>query len=377
MDPTTLLTAVLVAVGLLGADAVMYSGSVVVDVAPPPKIEGLSIERSTLDAAFQDKLNDIARTSSVVQPIEIRPSSEVGIGMALAESAGVQSVATALQGSIGFNPDRVRFALYLDGDQLRGLVSGSGHATKAFSNVMTPNKGESLMAFVQRCALWGASQLAPYATTLYLLEQHSADKDFTDVIAQAEHAKSLLPPTPRNFERSLFDNVLGLVALFKNDKQAARDAFDRAMRSDPTNSVPFLNAAFTDLQFDEYQRATERMAQLIRLAPPENKVLLSTAYATLGAALMGLKDLKDADHALVEAARINPQSATTLHLWSEEKDLAGDKARAAQLERDAMAQTATFENYAEIAALYFHLAWGDNQPVVRNQFSNPGVVSFH
>jgi predicted Zn-dependent protease len=377
MDPTTLLTAVLVAIGLLGADAVMYSGSVVVDVAPPPKVEGLSIDANTLDTAFQDKLNDIARTSSVVQPIEIRPSSEVGIGMALAESAGVQNVASALQGSIGFNPDRLRFALYLDGDQLRGVVSGSGHATKTFSNIIVPNKGEPLMAFVQRCALWGASQLAPYATTLYLLEQHSADNDFTDVVALSEHEKSLLPPTPRSFERSLFDNILGLVALFKNDKQGARDAFDRAMRSDPTNPVPFLNAAFTDLQFDDYQRAVDRMTQLIRRAPPENKALLSTAYATLGAALMGLKDLKDADRALTEAVRINPRSAVSLHLWSEEKELAGDKAGAAQLDQRAMAQTATFENYAEVAALYFHLSWGDNQPVTRSEFANPGVVSFH
>jgi tetratricopeptide (TPR) repeat protein len=171
--------------------------------------------------------------------------------------------------------------------------------------------------------------------------------------------------------------VLGLVALFKNDKQAARDAFDRAMQSDPTNVVTFLNAGFTDLQFDEYQRASERMQQLIRLAPPENPVMLSTAYMTWGAALMGLKDLKNADLVLAKAVEINPNSATALHLRSEEKKLAGDTAAAARFEEEAMWQTATFENYAEVAALYFHLSWGDNEPVVRNTFSNPGVVAFH
>jgi Tetratricopeptide repeat len=377
MDPTTLLTAILVAVGLLGTDAVIYSGSVIVDVAAPPKIESVSIDKATLEVEFNDKLNEIARTSSVVRPIEIRPSSEQGLGMSLAEAAGVQSVASALQGTFGFNPDRLRFALYTENDQLRGLVSGSSHLTKSFRTVMVPYKDEKLLAFVQRCALWGASQLAPYSTALYLLEQHSSDGDFTDVIALANHSLSLLPPTPRSFDRSLLQNVLGLVALFKNDKQAARDAFDRAMQSDPTNVVTFLNAGFTDLQFDEYQRASERMQQLIRLAPPENPVMLSSAYMTWGAALMGLKDLKNADLVLAKAIEINPNSATALHLRSEEKALAGDAAAAARLQEEAMWQSATFENYAEVAALYFHLSWGDNEPVTRNTFSNPGVVAFH
>jgi tetratricopeptide (TPR) repeat protein len=376
MDPTTLLTAIVVALGLLGADAVMNSGSVIVDIAPPPKIEGMSIDKATLEVEFEDRLNAIARTNSVVRPIEIRPSSEMGLGMALAETAGVQSVAIALEGSVGVKPDRLRFALYTEGDQLRGLVSGS-HLTTNFRAVMTPYKDEKLLAFVQRSALWGASQLAPYTTTLYLLEQHAVDKDFTDVIALTEHAKALLPPTPRSFDRGLLENVIGLVALFGNDKQRARDAFDRSMRSDPTDPVPFLNAAFTDLEFDDNQRAADRMAQLIRLAPPANKALLSTAYFTWGAALMGLKDLKNANLMLAKAVEINPSSATALHLWSEAKELEGDKAAAARLEREAMAQTASFENYAEVAALYFHLSWGDNQPITRSEFANPGVVSFH
>jgi hypothetical protein len=49
----------------------------------------------------------------------------------------------------------------------------------------------------------------------------------------------------------------------------------------------------------------------------------------------------------------------------------------ARLAVRSMEQTATFENYAEVAALYFHLSWGENEPVTRSQFSNPGVVTFH
>jgi tetratricopeptide (TPR) repeat protein len=298
--------------------------------------------------------------------------------MALAEAANVQNVAFALQSTLGFRPDRLRFSLFEADGKMGALVSGTGHLTGSFRTVIVPNKDEPLLAFVQRCALWGASELAPYSTTLYLLQLHANDGNFTDVVALAEHAKSMLPPTPRNFDRALFDNALGLVALFKNDKQGARDAFDRAMRSDPTDPVPFLNAAFTDLEFDENQRAADRMAQLIQLAPPQNPVLLSTAYTTWGAALMALKDTKGADRMLAEAARINPESSTALHLWSENKEVEGDKVEAARLATESLARTATFENYAEIATLYFHLSWADSQTTTtRSQFSNPGIVSFH
>ena len=265
----------------------------------------MSIDQTTLEVEFEDQLNVIARTNSVVRPIEIRPSSELGLGMALAKTAGVEGVARALEGSIGFKPDRLRFALYTEDDQLRGLVSGS-HLTTNFRAVMVPYKDEKLIAFVQRCALWGASQLAPYTTTLYLLERHAADKNFDDVTALTAHAEALLPPTPHSFDRGLLENVSGIVALFKNDKQGARDAFERSMQAYPGNPVPFLNAAFTDLEFDENQRAADRMEQLLRLAPPQNKILLSTAYLTWGAALMGLKDLKQADRMLAMAVQANP-----------------------------------------------------------------------
>jgi hypothetical protein len=49
------------------------------------------------------------------------------------------------------------------------------------------------------------------------------------VVAAIDNGKALLPPTPISFDRSLFGNLLGLVALFKNDPQSARLAFDTAI----------------------------------------------------------------------------------------------------------------------------------------------------
>jgi hypothetical protein len=53
------------------------------------------------------------------------------------------------------------------------------------------------------------------------------------------------------------------------------------------------------------------------------------------------------------------------------------RSQADQLHQQALGVAGSFENYAEIAALYFQLAWQDHQPVVRSKFANPAIVSFH
>ena len=114
-----------------------------------------------------------------------------------------------------------------------------------------------------------------------------------------------------------------------------------------------------------------------KIAPPENKVLLASAYMTWAAALMGLHQLDGADRLLAAGAQFTPDSATLFGLWAEERRLQGDPKTADQLDRRAQENAATFENYAEVAALYFHLAFENNRPVELNKFSNPKGVSFH
>jgi tetratricopeptide (TPR) repeat protein len=377
MDLTTLAIAVLLGLGLLGADTVINSGSVSIEVAIAPKVDTISVDEPTLAAEFQDQFDAISSTQSLVRPMEIRSRDEQGIGMALAESLNAQKVGYALQRQFGFKPDTIRFTLFVDNGALRGLVHGHSHLIGNINQVMVPLEGEALIPFVQRCALWSASQLAPYSTALHLLQKHAVDGDFTDVIALIHRAKALLPPTPISFDRALFDNLLGLVALFKKDPHVARKAFDDAMFGDPTNPVPFLNAALTDMELDDNRKAADRMEALLRIAPPENHVLLATTYLTLGAARLGLRDIPGADEMLAKAVEANPQSATAFTLWAEAKQLEGDQAAADRLERKAREASATFENYAEIAALYFHLSWRNGEPLTRNKFSNPGIVTFH
>jgi tetratricopeptide (TPR) repeat protein len=378
MDLTTLAAAMFLALGLIGADAVIHAGSIVSEVTSAPQMSGETIDQKTLEAEFDDQLFQISHVQSVVNPPEIRTSHDQGLGMALAQAVDAAGIAYALQAQFGYAPDRLRLALYLEHGELRGQVSGITRNIGTFRQVITPYKDEPLLPFVRRCALWSASRIAPYATALYLLQKHSTDKDFTDVFALIDHTKSELPPTPVSFDKSVLDNLRGIALLFQNKPAAAQEAFDLAMAEDPSNPVAEINAAFADLQLDKYQQGTDRMRSLIHDRPPANKMLLATAYMTLAAAEMGgLHNLPEADRMLAKATELAPDSAAAFYLWAELKGLQGDNASAARYERQAQLNTATFENYGEVAALYFHLSWRNNEAVTLSKFTNPTIVSFH
>ncbi len=378
MDITALAAALLVAFGLLTADAVMNFDNVAVEVVAPPRSDKVSIDEATLEQVFENELHAVGDTKSLVDPPEIRAHRKQGVALALAEAARVEGVARALQTEMGYAPDRLRLALYLQNGALRGLITGYGRSHGSFEQMFAPAEDEALPTFVRRTAFWGASQLAPYSAALYLLQRHASNKDFTDVLALADQEEAKLPPTPVNRQRSLYRNLRGIVAMFQGEPKSARAAFAAAVSADGSNPAAVLNLAFAEVEVDEYQQAAERMEHLIQEAPPANTVLLATAYMTWAAAEMGLRDVARADVLLAKALQIYPTSATGYDLWAEAKELQGDHAGAAALHRKALEATAdAFENYAEIAALYFHLSWQDNQPVTRNKFASAPRVTLH
>ena len=118
--------------------------------------------------------------------------------------------------------------------------------------------------------------------------------------------------------------------------------------------------AFTDIQLNHASAAAARMRTLVETHPPADKVLLATAYVTWAAARMSLQDLDEAEMLVSTAAGINPGSGAALELWAELRGLKGDAAGADRLRLRARQSNAAFENYAEIASLYFQLAWRDN-----------------
>jgi tetratricopeptide (TPR) repeat protein len=225
------------------------------------------------------------------------------------------------------------------------------------------------VSVVHRAAVFGVAKIEPYFTALYLIEAHAQDHNFAEVEGLIEQVNSQLPPTPVNFDRSLLENLQGIIQLSNNKPIEAAAWFHRAAASDPEGDAPLLNGAFVDVQQGRYREATEHMDQLLSTKPPTDETLLCTAYMTWGAALVGLQDPAGADAKLARATEVNPESATAWQLWSEIKRMAGDSAAADALHAKALKYSAGFENYAEVAALYFKLAWSKDQPIVPNEFS--------
>ena len=386
MELTTLAAALLLALGLLTTDAVLHSGSVSVEVGAPLDVYRKVIDQQSLETVFSAQLDHIASAISMVNTPEIRSTKAEGIGMVLAESANLKPLAFALQRQIGYNPDRLRLALFRQEDgsfrtqegALRAVVSGYGHSRGGFTQDFAPDKDEQLVTFIQRCAIWGASQLAPYTTALYVMQRHVGDNDFRDVIAIAGHALAVLPPAPLNEERAEFENLLGLVQLFRNDPRAARRYFDAAAAAWPDGPVPALNIAFTEIQLNAYPSAASRMRVLLDAMPYTTPTaVVATAHMTLAAALMGLRDFDGAEAELTHALRKNPSNSAAPELWAELKTERGDTEGAGRLDRMALQNASVFENYGELAALYFHLSWRHNEPVTRSKFATTGLLNLH
>lgn len=297
--------------------------------------------------------------------------------MTLAASANVRPLAFAMQRQFGYASDRLRLSLLQDKGTLRGVVSGYGHNRGTFSHDLIPEKDEKLVTFIERCATWGASQLARYSTGLYLLQRHAGDGDFRDVEALASSILAGLPPAPVNEERAEFENLLGLVALFRNDPHAAQKHFEIAVAAGPDDPVPTLNLAFTEIQLDANEAAAARVRALLANMPSTFKVVQASAHMTLAAALLGMHDFDGADAELAKATALAPNSSAIPELWAEVKETRGDHEAANRLRQTALFNTTSFENFGEMAVLYFHLSWKNNEPVTRSKFSNPAFVEFH
>jgi len=377
VDLTTLAMTLLIALGALGVDAVWHPQDVILEASAAGRLDKASIDADLINTVVGNEIDRISQTPSVAAKPDVHLARQGGIALAIASAANLQSLVYAVQTRFGHQPDAIKIALFGEDGAAKVLVTGSGREQVAtFEQEVSQQKGETIVDLLHRAALIGMARIDPYLTALNLMERHATDKDFADVETLVNFAKSQLPPMPRNPTRSLFENLQGVLALFRDNRQDARTWFALAVRSDPDNAVAMLNLAFAEVQTGDFRDADDRMQSLVKRLPAD-PTLAATSYMTLGAARAGLHDLNGADQALAEATRIDPLSATAWNLWADIRRARGDAAAADALHRTALDRSGNFENYAEVAALYFQLAWQDNQPVTRNNFINPPPVGLH
>ena len=371
MDLTALLLAVSIAFGLLTAEAIRNADRVLIEVADLPRMERTSIDVQTVEAEFAAQIDQVSQVASVVLPPEIRTSSNLGLGSAIANTLKIRDLARALESDLGQAPDFVRLALITDRNNLLAVVSGRGRRMGSFREVLALFPDEAILSFIKRCSLVAAANLAPYATTLKLVLDGRRTGDFAPARSMSDRAKSYLPDTPINPDRSLLENLDGIIALMQHDQARARAQFDRAVASDPNNAVANLNAGFMEVQFDEFQEAERRMTGLITSGVPMNNVVRSTAYMTRAAAMLGQKRLEAADEDLAQAVLLFPDNSSAMHMWGETKLALGQDAEGRRLLYEAHQDNDSFENYAEVATLYFRLSWQPGTVLEESPFQNP------
>ncbi|MEJ0019334.1 MAG: tetratricopeptide repeat protein [Acetobacteraceae bacterium] len=382
MDLTTLGMGIMLALAALGFDTVWHPTQVILEASVARKFDKIAIDDAMVDGILRSEVERVAATPTLMGKPRIELGHQGGIGMALVTAAKLQSVAYALQSEVGFRPDQIRVALFSEGEVVKVLVTGTGTGSgsqriAAFEQQVELQKGETVVQLLHRAALVGMARIDPYLTALSLMQRHASDQDFTDAEALITVAKSRLPPTPLSRERSLFENLQGILALFRGNRQDAHTWFRLAIASSPDNTAAVLNLAFAELQLGRFREAADRMELLLSETPSTDKTLLGTGYVTWGAALLGLRDTNGADGLLAKAIAVNPSSAVAWDIWSEVKRAKGEPARADRLRQQALSVADGFENYAEVAALYFRLAWRDEQPVVRSQFVNLPTPAQH
>jgi tetratricopeptide (TPR) repeat protein len=378
MDLTTLTLAVMLAVSALGIDTVWHHKDVLMETSAAGKLDKTTLDINTMNLILKHEVDRMSATQSVVTKPRIRTDKGDGIGMAIATAANMQSIAYALQSQFGYHSDQIKLALFGEDGTAKVLVTGSGSTPVAtFEQLVVQEKDETVVELVRRAALVGLARIDPYIAALNLLQRHEIDRDFTHVQGLVEFAKSQLPPKPLSLDRSLLENLQGIMALFGNDPTIAHDWFKRAVTSAPDSTVALLNLSFADLQINRFQEVSDRLEGMVTRHPSQDPILLCTTYATWAASRLGLGDVNGADRLMAKAIEVYPHSAIAYNLWSDVKREKGDQEAADRMREKALEASDTFENYAEVAALYFQLAWRDRQPVLRSQFANPAVVRFH
>lgn len=382
MDLTSLTYVLIVALGFLGFDAVMHHPDVILQSEASGTFEKTTINVDLVNDVLKHEVERISATPTVMTKPVVRVGRLEGIAMSVSEALKMQSVAYALQAQVGYPSDEIKLSLFGEGGAAKVLVTGTGHVRMAsFEEQVTLDPGETIVGLLQRAAVIAMAHVDPYVAALNEMQTHADDKDFTPAQTIITFAMAGLPPTPLNFERSLFENLNGLIALFDGDPHAARDWFVRAEASCPDNTeadaVASVNVAFADLQIDHDREAADHIEMLLRDKPPTDKVLLATAYMTLAAAQLGVHDVNGADGTIAKAVEVYPETSSAYDLWADIKREKGDAAQADRMHRKALDNSVLFENYSEIAALYFRLAWRDNQPMMRSPFSNPTLGGIH
>jgi hypothetical protein len=285
VDPVTIGFALLFALGLVGADAVLNAGSVMVDLEIGKEGSLQGVGEGLAEAVMCAEIQRVIDTKSIYRVPQLRGAREPSITSALTDLLKLGEVTQALQSSFGGETALVRASVSGDGRHKKLVVLGRSTYARGFSVEIVSTPDEPTIDLLRRAGFEIALRLEPYFAALHRVE---AATDAATIEAARSLVKQLidagaeLAHDPR---RARYQNLLDILDLMDRQTEAAAAHFAAAHLADPDSAAPALNLAFLDVREGRSDRAIVRLNRLLGDPAIRHRSLLAAAASvTLAAA---------------------------------------------------------------------------------------------
>lgn len=373
MDPVSLAMAVAMVFGLLSADAVVSANTVTVSVTVPPAVAQTGITQEVAERVFTSEFARMGQARSLLRAPQMRSSRDPTIVGVVANALRLDNFTGALQDLLGLDRPRVAASIVNPApNRSRLLINSTSVRSGVFSLEIETDGGPE--ALLRRGAIETMEQFEPYRSALFHFEQSilAANNDFsrTKAVAERELARPIRAETL--LERSYIENLLGIVALMENDRAAAERRFRSSFRTNTTFNIGRLNLGFVLIELDRYQDALDILTPLVPIGLTAAAVsstrwapLMEALHTTIGVARWGLGDLDGAEESFRTATWAFPETEAGFTYWARLLTERGRTAEAEEKAAIARTNALTFDNYPEVANLFFWMNAKDNQPLAR------------
>ena len=374
LDITSLIYAIIVGFGIFGLDAAWNADTVKTDVQVSDKLGSAGIKPEFATDVFDRELREVFSTVSLVKASVVRSSHDKTFVSIMAETVGLENATAAFQDLFGLQPLKILATLTTEGSLPRLEVLGEAGARGTFYLSLEAEVGETAVALIRRGAIGAATRLDPYQTALYLIDPPVGEPDIAQARRVLDDAIAAQAPTPINAIRARFHNIRGIVALLEEDEMAAAKLFEQAVADDPDLVAAHLNLAFTRVEQDRYADAAMITRHILQARLNGLPVALVSAANTIsGAVAWKQKDYQAAERFFATAVDAEPSVTDANIYWGRMLIEIGRAEEGRKRIRQGEANKAGFENYAEVATLYFWLTEKDNLPLQRRPRGSGGV----
>ena len=381
LEPTTLLYALVGALGLIGADAYYNSSTLHIETSVAPVYEEKGYSQKVVESIFAGELENIASTPSIITQLEFVTSKHKPVSSALAEAAHLEEPFEAAKAAMGISYSTVLASIVVDTidgkDFPRIVVTGNTENLKHFSLTVPLTSSSSVDLALSEAAFRTMKEINPYLTALYAFsraEKNGVHPSQADALISEWIANA--PTSVYSPERALFENLRGLSSLIDNDPIAATAWFNKAHKSDPDLQPAILNLAFMAKLSGDNERAVELCKQVIDSSfwsESANSRLVYAAHAGLGIALASQGKFEESDSHFAEAITMLPNGVAGYLYWARSLTKQGRSAEAKALVETAMRNAKKIVNNAELASLYFWLPDGPDGVLERRTKDLPKV----